>query len=287
MKLETVILPDPLPVQRLYSLLRRMTPQIRETALRLAFDRRDVKMNGIRVRRDAEALPGATVQIYLSDEGACRSPEILFEDDRILIVNKPIGISSDADDQGGPTLGEWLFQSGNGRFATPPMPCHRLDNPTDGLLVMAKDENTLAAMQMAFHDRQVTKRYQCLVRGVPTPAQAMLSAYLYKDARKARVSILDAPVPGALTIHTEYQVLQAGEVSRLDVTLHTGRTHQIRAHLAYIGHPLLGDDKYGDRDFNRAHHAKRLMLTAVELCFQLTGELQYLNDLHLRLMPKF
>lgn len=287
MKLETVILPNPLPVQRLYSLLRRMMPQVKETALREAFERRDVKMNGIRVRRDVEAQPGATVQIYLSDEGACRSPEILFEDDRILIINKPTGISSDADDQGGLTLGEWLFQSSNGRFTTPPMPCHRLDNPTDGLLVMAKDENTLAAMQKAFHDRQIIKRYQCLVRGTPTPAQAMLSAYLFKDAHKARVSILNAPTPGALSIHTEYKVLQAGEISRLEITLHTGRTHQIRAQMAYIGHPLLGDDKYGDRDFNRTYHAKRLMLTAVELCFQLTGELQYLNDLHLRLTPKF
>lgn len=287
MRLETVMLPETLPVPRLYALLRRMLPHVGDAALRQAFDRRDVKMNGVRVRRDVEAQPGATVQIYLSDECVCRSPEILYEDERILIVNKPIGISSDADDQGGPTIGEWLEQAGNGRFVTPPMPCHRLDNPTDGLLVMAKDENTLAAMQKAFHDRQVIKRYQCLVRGEPAPAQAMLSAYLVKDARKACVRVSDAPSHGALPIRTEYRTLLAGEVSRLEITLHTGRTHQIRAHMAHIGHPLLGDDKYGDRDFNREHHAKRLMLTAVELCFQLTGELQYLNELHLRLTPKF
>jgi 23S rRNA pseudouridine955/2504/2580 synthase len=272
---------------RLYPLVCRMLPQYSENSIRTAFDSRDVKMDGLRVRRDAVAAPGATITVYLSDEHTLRSPEILFEDERILIVDKPVGVSCAADDKGGLTIGEWLYQARAGRLTQPPLPCHRLDNPTDGLLILAKDEDTCVLMEQAFRERQVHKTYVCLVCGTPVPPQKTLTAYLRKDPDAAKVRVLDHPAAGAAQIVTEYRVLEAGDICRLEVTLHTGRTHQIRAQLMHIAHPILGDDKYGDREWNRSLHAKRLMLTATELSFSLTGEMSYLNEHHFALPAKF
>lgn len=280
-------IPASLAGQPMQAALRRLLPELPERELRDAFARRDVKMDATRVGRDAPAAAGAAVALYLPDRCAEYAPHILYEDASLLVVDKPTGLSCEADALGGPTVGEWLQNAYPGRFATQPMPCHRLDNPTDGLLLMALTPQALAAMEQAFRDRLVHKRYTCLVKGMPTPAHAVLDAYLLKDAAHALVRIADRPLPGALTIRTEYQVLEAGEVSRLNVTLHTGRTHQIRAHLSHIGHPLLGDDKYGERDFNRTHHAKRLMLTATELAFSLAGEYAYLNSLRFTLPTRF
>ena len=287
MKLETFMLPD-VPIQgKLYPAIRRMLPQVPERFIREAFERRDVKMDGVRVARDAVARSGAEIKIYLSDDCYTQSPEILYQDDHLMVVYKPVGVSCEADHKGGQTIGEWVFQSANGRLRQPPMPCHRLDNQTDGLLLLALDEHTRALMEQAFHDREVHKKYVCLVRGQPILPEAVLDAYLLKDALNASVQVLDKRAPGAVPIRTGYRVLQGGGVSRLEITLFTGRTHQIRAHMAHIGYPLLGDDKYGDRAFNREQHAKRLMLTATELTFTLDGELSYLNDMRFSISPKF
>jgi len=286
-KLITVTLPENPTSAKLYPVLRRLLPQIPDFSLREAFRRRDVKLDGVRAGRDALAEAGAEIKIYLSDERILRSPEIVYEDDRLMIVDKPAGVSCEPDAKGGPTVGEWLYRANAERLSSAPVPCHRLDNPTDGLLILAKDEETRKAMEQAFLERRVQKTYICLVRGVPQPPRAELRAWIVKDAAAARVRVLDRPAPGALTAVTEYRVLQAGPVSRLEVKLHTGRTHQIRAQMAHIGHPVLGDDKYGDREFNRAHHAARLMLTAAQLSFRMEGTLSYLNDKRFTLPPKF
>jgi len=285
--LETFTLPETEMEGKLYPAIRQMLPLVPERFIREAFERRDVKMNGVRMKRDAHTIPGAEIKIYFSDDCPAHSPEIIYEDDNLIIVNKPVGVSSDADGKGGLTIGEWLFRSFPDRMHAVPMPCHRLDNPTDGLLILARNETVLSLMEQAFYDRKVHKKYICLVQGEPIPSEAILEAYLLKDAANAQVRVYDRPVSGALPIRTGYRVLNGGKVSRLEIMLYTGRTHQIRAHLAHIGHPLLGDDKYGNRDFNREYHANRLMLTATELTFELEGELSYLNGRKFSLTPKF
>ncbi len=285
MKTLTFILPETLEGGTVYAAARRMLPQVAQSALREAFKRRDVKLNGQRVQRDDPAQGGAEVKVYLADESAIRSIEILYEDQNLMIVNKPAGVSCEADNKGGLTVGEWLREAHS--MDTPPMPCHRLDNPTDGLLLLAKNTRALFAMETSFAQRKIHKKYVCLVRGQPSPPQAVLKAWLVKDAQAAHVRVLDHFVPGAQSIVTEYSVLVGGEVSRLEIMLHTGRTHQIRAQMAQIGHPVLGDDKYGDRAFNRANHAKRLMLTATELRIELEGEFSYLNNLTFHITPEF
>ncbi|NLI21288.1 MAG: RluA family pseudouridine synthase [Clostridiales bacterium] len=287
MMVETFRLPQDMAESRLFPAVCRMLPQVPRHAIREAFDRRDVKMNGERVRRDAQALPGAEIKVYLSGDRAMRLPDILYEDGRIMVVNKPAGMSCEPDGKGGLTVGEWIARSHTPPLPRAPVPCHRLDNPTDGLLLLALNEDVRREMEEAFRQRRVHKKYVCLVRGEPRPAHAVLDAYLRKDAACASVRVTDTPAAGAVSIRTEYTVLAGGPVSRLEITLHTGRTHQIRAQMAHLGHPLLGDDKYGDRAWNREQHAKRLMLTATELTFSLEGPLDYLNGLRFTVQPGF
>ena len=287
MTVETFTLPETVAGEKLFAVVRQMLPDVAERQIREAFERRDVKMDGTRVPRDAKPVPGATVCVYLPEQCPRQSPRVLYEDRNLMVIDKPVGVSCDADGKGGLTVGEWIYKIHSDRLSAPPMPCHRLDNPTDGLLLLAKNEEARSAMETAFFEHRVEKRYLCLVRGTPELAEATLNAYLLKDAQKARVQILNRPVEGAVPIRTEYRTVKAGETARLEIILHTGRTHQIRAQMAHIGHPLLGDDKYGDREFNRLHHAKRLMLTATELRFALEGKWSYLNDLHLTIAPKF
>ena len=286
MKLISFTLPDTAR-GHLYPAIRKMQPLLPDRCIRDAFQRKDVKMNGLRASRDAEIMPGATIKLYITDECAIPSPVIIYEDQRLMIVHKPVGVSSEADGSGGLTAGAWLMQQMGDRLSREPVPCHRLDNQTDGLLILAKDEQTQALMAAAFRKRQVHKKYTCLVRGTPEPAEAVLEAFLVKDAAAAKVFVHDDAIAGALPIRTGYRVITGGDVSRLEITLFTGRTHQIRAQMAHIGHPLLGDDKYGDRAFNKLHHARRLMLTATELTFDTDADLAYLNGMRLTLPPGF
>jgi len=236
---------------------------------------RQIKRGGTRLDAGDWIHGGDELTVYLPQELAGRAvaPEAsaiptVYEDERIWLVNKPRGIASrGADDpRGEPGVLELLQKLSGMRGAQrPPVLCHRLDHQTGGLLLLAKDAVTEAALREAFARRTVEKLYTCLTVGMPEPERAELCAYLRKDARAARVTVRDAPFAGAHPIRTAYRVLEAGAVARVEVRLITGRTHQIRAHLAHIGHPILGDDKYGYRAANRAHGARAQCLWATGL----------------------
>lgn len=287
MKLHTFLIPEGQRAGKLMAYAKRMLPQVPEYALREAFQKRDVKVDGQRVGMGAELVPGAEVRIYTRETE--KSIPIVYEDDNVLVAVKPAGISCESDAVGGLTLTQVLHTQLLKTNSTAQMPllCHRLDNPTEGLILLAKTPRAQALLQDAFRARQIHKTYTCLVRGTPPNAHAVLRAYLCKDARRACVRVLAQPTADAREIVTEYTVMEAGECARLSVALHTGRTHQIRAHMAFIGHPLLGDDLYGDRAFSRSHKAKRLMLCASRLTFSLTGELAYLNGQTFTCQPSF
>ena len=287
MQLYTFIIPEDIGQVKLMGLAQRMLPQVPFYAIRQAFDKRDVKMNGVRVSRDAQALAGATVQLYLPPQKPREALRVVYQDERVLVVFKPVGVSCEGDEKGGLTIGQLARETLLAPDAPEPLPCHRLDNQTDGLLLLAKDERTQALLMDGFRARQVHKQYQCVVRGTPSPGRAVLEGYLRKDAKRARVWVTPHPAPGALPIQTGYTVLRGGETARLLIDLYTGRTHQIRAQMAAIGHPVVGDDEYGDRALNKALRAKRLMLTSVSLSFSLEGEMSYLNSVHLSVEPKF
>ena len=289
MKLYTFVIPENQQPGRLYPLIRRMLPGVPDHAVRQAFDKRDVKQNGQRVSRDAELIPGAEVKLYTAYEDVLPALPIVYLDEHIMVVHKPAGVSCQTDGKGGCTVAELAHQALKQKQpdAACPVVCHRLDNQTEGLLVLARTEEARLAMEEGFYHHRIHKRYTCIVKGTPQPRERTLRAWLRKDAAKARVQVLTHEAPGALPIITEYRVAEAGECARLVVTLHTGRTHQIRAQMAAIGHPLLGDDQYGDRAFNKQFKTRRLMLCATELRFAMEGRWAYLNELKLTVKPSF
>ena len=197
-----------------------MLPQLPEYAVREALDRRDVKLNGKRVDRQAMLIPGAEVRLYTPGE-EIREPEIpiLYEDSRVLVIRKPAGISCQKDAKGGQTITELVArqlrrQEPNARE---PLLCHRLDNQTDGLLLLCRDEEAQAAMEEAFRQRRIRKRYLCLTKGTPQPDHAVLRAFLTKDSEKALVRITRKEQPGSLPIVTEYTVLEPGPCARVEI----------------------------------------------------------------------
>lgn len=264
---------------RIDACIRRFLPELPSRAAQEAFSHRDVKLDGRRVKPDVRVIPGQTVELFCMEQAAPLL-QVVYEDADVLLVNKRAGISVESDEKGGVTLTELATRHvrQHDPEARAPRACHRLDNQTCGLLMFAKSAKAEDVLTRAFRERTMDKRYLCLVRGMMKPPHAVCRAYLVKDAQAAHVTIHDAPVPGARPIITEYDTLAQGAVSRLEVHLITGRTHQIRAHMAALGHPLLGDDVYGDRAFNRQMKMQgKLCLCAARLTLDTNGQLPQLD----------
>lgn len=265
--------------KRLLSFLRARFPMAPESELRSSLKKRDIRVNGLRTAENVPLYPDDWIVWYT----AWSAPElpVIYEDEQLIIINKPAGISTDRQEDGAFSVEEWAGE--RGAFLV-----HRLDQQTSGLLALARGVDAREALDEAIRRRQLTKTYHCIVIGAPGQRHGLLRAYLVKDAKRALVTVSGAPGPFAKEIVTEYDVAEAGGgLSLLRVTLHTGRTHQIRAHMAFIGCPLLGDDKYGSRERNRRYRARRLMLCATGLRFHTEGRLAYLNGRSFEIAPPF
>ncbi len=256
----------------LFNAVRRGLPLMPREKIVQAFLNRDVRMDGRRPRRDDPALPGAEISVYSDYTPVI---PILFEDENVLVIDKPANLCVDD-----PCCGMTVL-SLTGAPERPDLRlCHRLDTRTCGVLLLARNERAYQACAEAFAARQTEKYYECLVRGKLDPADAVLNAYLVKNAAAGKVRIVTHQGPGAQKITTGYHVLEKADgVSRLRVRLFTGRTHQIRAHMAFIGHPVIGDDLYGDRRLNRALGLPDLRLCSVSLrlFFPENSSFAYLN----------
>lgn len=258
-------------------------------AIRETIRKRDVRIDGTRISGDVRVHAGQEIRVFWprtvvsgrQQEKPLPQPEIVFEDAHVLLINKPQGLQSQNEDNplaGDSALTRVLsYLKAHDEQTDHVHLCHRLDVQTGGLLLFAKDDEAFESAMRAFSERTFRKFYTCRVKGCPARREAVLHAWLRKDAQISRVAVTDYPARGALEIVTGYRVLQTEENALLEVELMTGRTHQIRAHLAHIGHPILGDDKYGDRMLNRKLGIRRQQLWATRLVFQAEGVLSYLN----------
>ena len=273
----------------LSQLLMQTAADVPLWAIREAIRKRDVRIDGTRISGDVRVHAGQEIRVFWpksvvaggQQEKPLPLPEIVFEDAHVLLINKPQGIQSQNEDNplaGDSALTRVLsYLKARDEQTDQVHLCHRLDVQTGGLLLFAKDDEAFESAMRAFSERTFRKFYTCRVKGCPAKQEAVLHAWLRKDAQISRVSVTDYPARGALEIMTGYRVLKAEENALLEVELMTGRTHQIRAHLAHIGHPILGDDKYGDRMLNRKLGIRRQQLWATRLVFQAEGALSYLN----------
>lgn len=228
---------------------------------------KNVKVNGKRVDKDLLLQQGDTVTYYLTAKQESKPAYyVTYEDENVLIADKESGVNSEA-------VFAALLREKECYFI------HRLDRNTKGLLIFARNEATEKELLQAFRERLIEKKYHALCFGSFPKPHDVLQAYLKKDAEKSVVKLYDKPIRGAEKIVTEYRVLEAPMygLTKVEVILHTGKTHQIRAHLAHIGCPIVGDMKYGDTAKNKEWKTARQCLVAKSLRLSCTGKTEYLN----------
>ena len=252
-----------------------------------------IKVNRKRAEQNYMLCEGDTVQLFIREE-FFDSPErdagaltrikhklsILYEDENIILLNKRPGVLVHEDTEGAENtlimhLQAYLYEKGeydpNGENSFSPALCNRIDRNTGGIVIGAKNAEALRVMNEKIRDGQINKFYLCLVHGVPKKKEDKLYAFLRKDSKRNMVEVRSIPFAGAKEIITGYRVLKVmRDTSLLEVELFTGRTHQIRAQMAAIGHPLVGDGKYGINRDERKLGYKYQALYAYRLSFAKT-----------------
>lgn len=290
--------------QRADRFLSKAYPNLKMSLVCKLMRKKRIKLNGARVEPKAILKEGDVFRFYLSEELLSKKPaarandfrdisaeiKVVYEDENILLCDKPCGlvVHEDNDNSADTLINRilsYLYQKGefdpeNEQSFTPAL-VNRIDRNTSGIVIAAKNAEALRILNQKVRDREIEKLYLCAVFGCPKQREATLTAYLKKLSEENRVIVSDKPQPDFLTIKTKYRVLQSkGELSLVEVDLLTGRTHQIRAHFAHIGYPLLGDGKYGENAQNKNYNAKTQALCSYKLKFKFTtdaGILSYLD----------
>ncbi len=301
--------------QRLDKFLTKAVKGLPQSLMYKFIRTKKIKVNRARCEQSQILAEGDEIQLFIKDEffeaaskdsGALSviTPklDIVYEDDHILLLNKRPGVLVHDDAEGGENtliLHVQAYLYGKGEYdpadeqSFAPALCNRIDRNTGGMVIAAKDAEALRVMNELIREDELCKCYLCLVHGRPAEASATLTGFLRKDAASNMVDVRDHAFPGAKEIITKYRVLGEREVDGetvclLEVELVTGRTHQIRAHMAHIGHPLVGDGKYGiNRDDKRAGY-KYQALYAYRLGFRLSkdaGVLDYLRGKEFVISP--
>ena len=273
------------PGVRLDAFLHRAEPSLTVGALHRYLRENKIKVNGKKLPLSARLAAGDVVRLYLPGQPAqgdgpaylAAKPYFtpVYEDAQVLVAQKPAGllVQDEAGAQADTLLNRarrYLYEKGELAANAPWLPqlCHRLDTGTSGLVILAKTPAALAQMTELIRTRAVQKEYLCVTVGAPARPQAELRGFLVKNAKRGTVRVTAAAQRGAKEIITRYETLcKSGALALLRVQLVTGRTHQIRAHLASIGCPVLGDSKYGNTQANRAWHFKYQALCAYSLRF--------------------
>lgn len=287
--------------QRLDKFITKAVPLLPQSLLYKSLRTKRIKVNGKKSEISYRLRSGDLVELYLNDEFfeehsnrefllAPPNITIVYEDDNILLVDKAPGLCVHEDNaHTTDTLinrilhylydkGEYLPEQ---ELSFTPALANRIDRNTGGIVLAAKNAEALRVLNDKIKNREIRKFYLCVVDGIPNPESETLTAYLKRNENDSVVEVFDRPGPDRRTIITSYRILQHSKKnSLLEVELKTGRTHQIRAHMAHIGHPLLGDGKYGIGRLNRDYGLKQQLLYAYKLQFHFTDTDHLLNNLN-------
>lgn len=288
--------------QRLDKFLTKSCPKLPKALMYKYIRIKRIKVNGKRAEISTRLKKGDTVDMYINDEffekketvydfmSASKNIDIVYEDENIILLNKKVGLLSHPDeteyvDTLITRVKRYLFEKGewhpDEETSFTPALVNRIDRNTSGIVICAKNAEALRVLNQKMKDREPHKIYLCIVHGKMNSEKELLEGYLVKDEKKNKVFVSKKPKEGSKLIRTEYKVLGCRDgLSLLEVNLLTGRTHQIRAHLASIGHPLVGDGKYGTNELNKKTGYKKQCLCSHKLIFDFTteaGGLEYLN----------
>ena len=281
--------------QRFDKLLGKYLKEAPKSFLYKMLRKKNITLNGKKATGNEKLKTVDCVKLFLSDETIEKfsstfdeytnvALDIIYEDANIILINKPVGMLSQKAKDSDTSLVEHLISylvnsnqlSKKELLTFRPSICNRLDRNTSGIVAAGKSLIGLQMLSKMFFERDIEKYYVCLVKGHITSPQH-IEGWLRKDEKNNTVEVLDKEQEGSVQIITEYTPLgYANNVTLLEVHLITGKTHQIRAHLASIGHPLIGDPKYGDYRVNefyrKKYHLKGQLLHAKRLVFPICEE---------------
>lgn len=288
--------------QRFDKFISKTVPSLPQSLMYKYLRTKRIKLNGKKAEISTRLKEGDTVEMYINDEffikeesvydfmRASKNIDIIYEDENIVLLNKKVGLLCHPDDReyidtliG--RLKRYLYEKGeynpDDETSFTPALVNRIDRNTGGIVIAAKNAVSLRVLNKKLKDREIEKYYLCIVHGYLNKKTDTLKGYLVKNEDKNLVKIYSKKVDESKEIRTEYKVIsEKNNLSLVEVHLLTGRTHQIRAHFAYIGHPLLGDGKYGTNEMNKKYGYKKQFLYSYKLKFNFTtdsGSLEYLN----------
>ena len=290
--------------QRLDKFVTKTVPNLPKALMYKYIRTKRIKVNKKKSEISARLRTGDLVEMYINDEFFVKSEtkydfssasdkiDIIYEDDNIILLDKKAGLLCHPDDKEYidtliSRVKKYLYNKGeydpDEENSFTPALVNRIDRNTGGIVIAAKNAASLKILNAQMKERNLKKTYLCVVHGVMERKSGLLEGWLVKDESKNRVRIYNKYTDGAKEIKTKYRVIEndtRNNLSLLEVDLLTGRTHQIRAHFASIGHPLLGDGKYGKNELNKKLGYKRQFLYSYKLTFDLdenAGELSYLK----------
>lgn len=278
----------------LISYLTSIFPELSSSSIYKALRKKDIRVNNKKITTNVILKENDKVDIYIADKILFNLPDtidIVYEDNNILVAYKPQGILSNNEDN--IDIIEPTFEELIKNIEPNSVICHRLDRNTSGLLIFAKNNESYKELLKGFKNSNISKEYIAYVEGSKfSKKHEVLEKYILKNEKTGYSKIYDYNIKNSKKIITEYFCLESNKIldySILKVIIHTGKTHQIRAQLKNINHPIIGDSKYGKNEINKKFKVYKQLLFATNYSFYFNknSSLYYLNNLNINLDKKY